>query len=133
MKNVALETFKSVKGLNPEYMSSLFSFSTTLYCTRCGSKLVQTKVNTISFGINNFAYQGFKIWNNLPHDVKYVNSSITCKYLIVRWQGRTCQCGFCIMCNLSKIHANDPCNALSQLIDITCRFSDEAVMLLVWD
>ena len=103
MKNIALETFKSVKGLNPEYMSSLFSFSTTPYCTRGGSKLVQPKVNTISFGINSFAYQGSKIWNNLPRDVKDANCSITCKDLIVRWQGPTCQCGFCVMCNMSKI------------------------------
>ena len=64
IKNIAIETFKSVKGLNPEYMGSLFSFSTTPYCTRGGSKLVQPKVNMISFGINSFAYQGSKIWNN---------------------------------------------------------------------
>ena len=95
MKNIALETFKSIKGLNPEYMSSLFSFSTTPYCARGGSKLVQPKVNTISFGINSLAYQGSKIWNNLPRDVKDANCSITCKDLIVRWQGPTCQCGLC--------------------------------------
>ena len=96
-------TFKSVKGLNPDYMSSLFAFSTTPYCTRGGSKLVQPKVNTISFGINSFAYQGSKIWNNLPRDVKDANCSITCMDLIVRWQGPTCQCGFCVMYNMSKI------------------------------
>ena len=62
IKNIAIETFKSVKGLNPEYMGYLFSFSTTPYCTRGGSKLVQPKVNKISFGINSFAYQGSKIW-----------------------------------------------------------------------
>ena len=101
--NIAIETFKSVKGLNPEYMGSLFSFSTTPYCTRGGSKLVQPKVNTISFGINSFAYQGSKIWNNLPQDVKDTTCLIACKDLIVKWEGPTCRCGFCIMCNMSKI------------------------------
>ena len=91
-------------------MSSLFSFSTTPYCTRGGSKLVQPKVNTISFGLNSFAYQGSKVWNNLPRDIKDANCSINCKDLIVRWQGPTSQCGFCV-------HANDPWNVLSQLID----------------
>ena len=103
IKNIAIETFKSVKGLNPEYMGSLFSFSTTPYCTRGGSKLVQPKVNTISFGINSFAYQGSKIWNNLPQDVKDTTCLIACKDLIDKWEGPTCRCGFCIMCNMSKI------------------------------
>ena len=40
MKNLTIETFKSVRRLNPECMGPLFSFSTTPYCTRGGSKLV---------------------------------------------------------------------------------------------
>ena len=52
IKNIAIETFKSVKGLNPKYMGYLFSFSTTPYCTRGGYKLVRPKVNMITFGIN---------------------------------------------------------------------------------
>ena len=103
IKNIAIETFKSVKGLNPEYMGSLFSFSTTPYCTRGGFKLVQPKINTISFGINSFAYQGSKIWNNLPQGWKDTTCLIACKDLIVKWEGPTCRCGFCIMCNMSKI------------------------------
>ena len=55
-KIIAHETFKSVKGLHPEYMNFLFSFSTTPYCTRGGSKLFQPKVHTISFRINGFDY-----------------------------------------------------------------------------
>ena len=31
IKNVAIETFKSVRGLNPKYIGSLFSFSTAPY------------------------------------------------------------------------------------------------------
>ena len=103
IENIAIETFKSVKGLNPKYMRSLFSFSTTPYCTRGGSELVQPKVNTIGFGINSFIYQGSKIWNNLPQGVKDTTCLITCKDLIVQWEGPSCKCGFCIMCNMSKI------------------------------
>ena len=103
IKNIAIETFKSVKGLNPEYMGSLFSFSTTPYCTRGGSKLVQPKVNTIIFGINSFAYQGSKIWDNIPQGVKNTTCLIACKDLILKWEGPTCKYGFCIMCNMSKI------------------------------
>ena len=103
IKNITIETFKNVKGLNPKYMRSLFPFSTTPYCTRGGSKLVQPKVNTIGFGINSFTYQGSKIWNNLPQGVKDTTCQIACKYLIVQREGPTCKCGFCIMYNMSKI------------------------------
>ena len=48
IKNIAIETFKSDNGLNTKYMGSLFSFSTTPYCTRGGSKLVQPKVNRLA-------------------------------------------------------------------------------------
>ena len=51
-------------------MTSLFLFPTTLYCIRCGSKLVRPNVNTISFGINRFAYHGSDIWNNIPQYVR---------------------------------------------------------------
>ena len=101
IKNIAIETFR-IKGLNPKYIS-LFSFSTTPYCTRGGSKLVQPKVNTSSFGINSFTCPGSKIWNNLPQVVKDTTCLIACKDLIVQWEGPTCKCGFCIMCNISKI------------------------------
>ena len=103
IKNIAIETFKSVKGLNPNYMKSLFSFSTMPYCTCGGSKLVQPKVNTIIFGINSFTYQGSMIWNNLPQAVKDTTCLVACKDLIAQWEGPTCKCGFCIMCNMSKI------------------------------
>ena len=83
-------------------MGSLFSFSTTPHCTRGGSKLVQQKVNTISFGLNSFAYQGFKILNKLPQGVKDTTCLIACKDLIAKWEGPTCKCGFCIMCNVSE-------------------------------
>ena len=103
IENIAIETFKSVKGLNPKYMRSLYSFSTTPYCTHGGSKLIQPKVNAIGFGINSFTYQGSKIWTNLPQGVKDTTCLIACKDLIVQWQGPTCKYGFCVMCNMTKI------------------------------
>ena len=103
IKNIAIKTFKNVKGLYPKYRRSLFSFSTMPYCTRGGSKLVQPKVNPISFGINSFTYQGSKIWNNLPQGVKDTTCLIAWKDLIVQWEGPTWKSGFCIMCNMSRI------------------------------
>ena len=103
IKNIAIETFKSVKGLNPKYMRFLFSFSTTPYCTRGGSKLNHPKVNTISVGINKFTYQDSKIWNNLLQVVKDTTCLIACEDSIVKWEGTTRKCEFCIMCNMSEI------------------------------
>ena len=64
-------------------MNSLFSFSTTPYCTYGETKWFQLKINTISFKINGIAYQDSKIWTNFPQDVKYAARLITCKQSIV--------------------------------------------------
>ena len=42
-------------------------------------------------------------YNNLPQGVKDTTCFIACTDLIVKWEGPTCKCGFCIMCNMSKI------------------------------
>jgi len=102
-KSIALETFKSKKGYNPSYMNSLFTISDSPYETRGGVKLVQSKVDTIRFGINSFSYQGAKIWNTLPSDVKDADSLHTAKGLIYKWKGFTCKCGCCIKCNMLNI------------------------------
>ena len=106
-------------------MSSLF-FSTTPYCTHGGSKLIQTNVNTINFGINSFTYHGSKTWNNPLENVKDATCLITFKKSMVNWQGPTCKYGFCLMCNMSKCklqyHVDNSCNVRSQLIDIQVCF-----------
>ena len=85
-------------------MRSLFSFSTTPYCTRGGSKLIQPKVNTNCFGINSSTYQGSKSGITFRKLQKILPTClITCKDLIVKWEGLTCKSGFCSICNMSKI------------------------------
>ena len=101
IKNITIETFKSVKGLNPKYEISFLIFNQALLYTWWFQ--IGSKVNTISFGIKSCTYQGSKIWNNPPQGVKDTTCLITCKDLIVKWDGPTCKCGFCIMCNMSKI------------------------------
>ena len=123
-------------------MRSFFSFSTTPYCTRGGSKLVQPKVNTIGFGMNSFTYQGSKIWNNLPQGVKDTTYQIACKNLIVQWEGPTCKCDFvsCVMCQRYKRHYS--CEwffygAFSHVIDICIciliSVSGQAILSLAWN
>ena len=101
IKNIAIETFKSVKGLNSKYEIPFLIFNHALLYTWWVQ--ISSKVNTISFGINSCTYQGSKIWNNPPQDVKDTTCLITCNDLIVKWDGPSCKCGFCIMCNMSKI------------------------------
>ena len=103
LKSIALETFKCVKGFNPEYMNSLFSLSNAPYETRGGRNLVQPKVTTTSYGLDSFIYQGSKIWNTIPQNVKDQTCLFKVKELISKWQGPKCRCGFCIMCNMARI------------------------------
>ena len=68
IKDIAIETFKSVKGLNPKYEITFLIFNFALLYTWWVQ--ISSKVNTISLGINSCTDQGSKIWNNPPQGVK---------------------------------------------------------------
>ena len=99
LKSIVLETYKCVKTHNPAYLNDLFCPSPAPYETRGGLKLVQPKVKTTGFGLNTFCYQGAKIWNAVPENVKNAECISTCKELIAQWSGPECTCGSCLLCN----------------------------------
>ena len=70
----AVEMFKCIHGINPEFITNLFCLSDHGYNTRGGTMVIQPKVNTNNFGINSFRYQGPKIWNQLPTTLKTCES-----------------------------------------------------------
>ena len=56
--------------MDPEYLSPLFSKSTTPYNLRDDNKLIQPLNRTTTYGIKPLAYYGTHLWNLLPHDIK---------------------------------------------------------------
>ena len=56
--------------MDPEYLSPLFSKSTTPYNLRDDNKLIQPLKRTTTYGIKSLAYYGTHLWNVLLHDIK---------------------------------------------------------------
>ena len=70
LKTMAVEIYKILNGMDPEYLSPIFSKSTTPYNLRDDNKLIQPLKRTTTYGIKSLAYYGTHLWNLLPHDIK---------------------------------------------------------------
>jgi len=58
LRALAIEVYKCVYGLNPQYMNKLFEVSDTHYILRDPSRLKQPKFSTKTFGYRSFRYYG---------------------------------------------------------------------------
>ena len=67
---MAVEIYKILNGMDPEYLSPLFSRSTTPYDLRDNDNLIRPLKRTTTYGIKSLAYYDTHLWNVLPLDVK---------------------------------------------------------------
>ena len=65
LKGLLVEVW-CIRGLNPDFMNTIFVMDNKPYDTRIGSTVSQNRVKTIKYGIQSFAYQGAKCWNLYP-------------------------------------------------------------------
>ena len=70
IKNMAVEIYKILHDMGPDYLSSIFLKSDVPYQLRDNNKLIQALKRTTPFGIKSLAYFGKHLWNLLPHHVK---------------------------------------------------------------
>ena len=93
----AIETFKSITGINPDYLSKIYLPNTNNRVTRQsdGHDLVIPRVNTTHFGLNSIRYLSAVIWNNLPKLFKKADTLSKFKTYIVKWDGLKCKCPKC--------------------------------------
>lgn len=66
LRFLATEVFKSVNGLNPDFMSDYFTKKIMPYNLRRGEVLCLPKANSSYYGIHGFHFRGSILWNNLP-------------------------------------------------------------------
>ena len=97
VKTMAVEMYKILNGMGPEYLSTLFSKSNVPYQLRDGNKLTQPLKRTTTFGIKSLAYFGTHLWNMLPHHIKNSVSLREFKSMIGKWSGPTCHCCVCTL------------------------------------
>ena len=97
LKTMAVEINTIQNGMNPEYLSPLFSRSTTPYYLRDNDKLIQPIKRTTTYVIKSLAYYRTHLWNLLPLDVKGAITLNNFKTLMRKWAGPTCGCSICDM------------------------------------
>ena len=60
LKGLLMKVFKCIRGLNPEFMNTIFVMDNKCYDNLSGSTISQNRVKTTKFGTQSFAYQGAK-------------------------------------------------------------------------
>ena len=75
LQYLALEVFKSLMHLNPEFMWSHSNENPIPYDFRKGTKVFLPTVKSFRFGLNSVHFRGSILWNNLPLSIK--NSQTT--------------------------------------------------------
>ena len=99
---ILTECYKYVNAINPNILKHVFKFRNHDHDTR-GIQMVQLpQVNTITHGVNSFRFQGPRLWNLLPDDIKLSECEATFKFNIRNWKP-TCHCGSCIICKLHLV------------------------------
>ena len=94
LRYLAIEVFKSIMHLNPQFMWSSFEEKPISFNLRDGSKLVLPKTKSSRFGIDSLRFRGSLLQNNLHASVKNCQSlnefklelknlgNIHCTYLV---------------------------------------------------
>ena len=97
LRLLAIEVFKCVNKLHPEYLNEIFTIKKCPYNFRDISILERSKSNTTRYGFKSFRNYGAKIWNLLPNNCKPAVSLGDCKNMIKSWNGPCCKCPVCSM------------------------------------
>ena len=95
LRILKIETFKTLNGLNPDFMTELM---TDIFCYSCNSthkkyNLQVHKHNTSSYGNKNLHILGTYMWNSFPEDIKSTTSIYKFKEFMKGWYG--CKCYLC--------------------------------------
>ena len=81
----------------------MFKIIETNYELRNEKQLEQPKVNTETFGIKSFRYQGAKVWNTLPNHVQTIDNPDDFKQAIKDCLPKPCTCNSCVMCKINSM------------------------------
>ena len=74
LKFLALEIYKCLNNLNPEFLWEIFTINETGRSTRSGQQLCIPKAKSILNGVNSIEFRGAIFWNSLTPELKELPS-----------------------------------------------------------
>ena len=93
LRTLAIEVYKTLNDLNPEFMKELFHNSELL--NHRNHNLYVPHRNTVRFGDKSLRCLAPHIWNSLSETVKSATTLNQFKKLIKLWFGPECKCSLC--------------------------------------
>ena len=86
LRLMVTEVYKSVRSFSPTIMQNIFTVMQSIYSLPSGETLaIPPYVNYKStFGVNTFDFRAIMAWNNLPSNVKSLNSVHLFKLALTR-------------------------------------------------
>ena len=90
LRVVAIEIFKTVNNLNPNYTKDIFT--PKLHPKVRPNDILIKRDNTIKYGEKQLNVLGPKPWNQLPGGIKSETSYTKFREYIDTWFGPTCRC-----------------------------------------
>ena len=95
LQYLALEVFKSLMHLNPEFMWSYFNEKPITYDIRKGTKVFLPPVKSFRLGLNSVHFRGSILWNNLPSSIKNSQTIYEFKVKLKNLGNIHCTCDVC--------------------------------------
>ena len=70
LRLLAIEVYKSLMNINPEFMWEFFNKNPIQYNLRKRNIVYLPPARSSSYGVNSLAFRGSLLWNSLPRNVK---------------------------------------------------------------
>ena len=96
LRLLAIEVFKCVNKLNPEYLNEIFTIKKCPYDFHDTSILETSNSDTTRYRLKSFPNYGAKIWNLLTNSCKSA-VSLSEHHMIKLYHGLSCKCLVCSM------------------------------------
>ena len=103
VQTIAIETYKSIHKINPKFLHDVITIKEMKYELRDDFKSIPPKVNSTTYGLNSFRYESSKIWNQIPIELKQIQSLPIFVSHIRNWPGPLCSCRNCIVCKIDNL------------------------------
>ena len=95
LQYLALEVFKSLMLLNPEFIWFYFNAKPILYDLKKGTKVFLPPVTSFRYGLNSVHFRGIILWNNPPLSIKNSQTINEFEAKLKDLGNIHCTCGVC--------------------------------------
>ena len=91
LRSLAIEIYKTLNHLNPNYMFEIFKPSENRSSERLKHNIASQRFKQVKFGKNSIRVLGPKLWNSLPNQIKSLPTLEYFKNFMKTWGNKDCK------------------------------------------